>query len=98
MTTWQASTSERLRTLESDHRSLLIAFGAAFVVILGSMTGAYLSLATKQDAGFERVSAKIDSLASAVGDVKADVAVLKSDVAVLKADVAELKRGPTART
>jgi len=88
MTTWQASTSERLRTLESDYRSLLIAFGAAFVVIMGSMAAGYFSLASKQDAGFDRMSAKIDLMAAAVGDVKSDVAVLKSDVAALKQDSA----------
>ena len=88
MTTWQASTSERIRTLESDHRSLLLAFGAAFVVTTGSMAAGYFGLAAKQDAGFDRVSAKIDLLATAVGDVKSDVAVLKSDVAALKQDSA----------
>lgn len=95
VTAWQSSTSDRIGTLERDHRTLLVAFGAAFVFIIVMFAAGYLSLSAKMDSGFQRVDAgfdrlstKIDSLASTVGDVKTDVAVLKTDVAALKGDVA----------
>lgn len=79
MTAWQTSTSDRIGTLEKDHRALLLAFGAAFVFIIVMFAARYLSLSARMDAGFDRVSAKIDLLASTTADIKADVAVLKAD-------------------
>ncbi|MBX9614088.1 MAG: hypothetical protein K2X25_00700 [Caulobacteraceae bacterium] len=79
MSAWQSSTSDRIGTLERDHRALLLAFGAAFVFIIVMFAAGYLSLAAKLDAGFDRVSSKIDLMASDVSAVKADVAVLKAN-------------------
>ncbi len=86
MTAWQTSTSDRIGTLERDHRALLIAFGTAFVFIIVMFAAGYLALSAKVDAGFDRVSSKIDLLASTTADIKADVAVLKADVASIKSD------------
>ncbi|WP_396593757.1 hypothetical protein [Brevundimonas sp. R86498] len=79
MSAWQSSTSDRIGTLERDHRALLLAFGAAFVFIIVMFGAGYLSLAAKLDAGFDRVSSKIDLMASEVSGLKADVAVLKAN-------------------
>jgi outer membrane murein-binding lipoprotein Lpp len=88
MTAWQTSTSDRIGTLERDHRFLLTAFGAAFVFLIVMFAAGYLSLSakldsgtTRMDAGFDRIAGKVDLLASDVSDLKADVAVLKSDAA-----------------
>lgn len=85
MTAWQTSTNDRIGTLEKDHRALLVAFGAAFLFIIVMFASGYLALSARMDAGFDRVSskvdvlsAKVDLLASATSDIKADVAVLKA--------------------
>lgn len=69
--------SERVQRLESDHRALLMAFGAAFVILIGTFGAGYLALAAKIDAGFAQVGQKADTLSTAISQVHTDVAVLK---------------------
>ena len=91
MTAWQSSTSDRIGTLERDHRTLRVAFEAAFVFTIVMLAAGYLSLSAKLDAGLDRIGTKMDTLAAAVGEVRTDVAVLKTDFAALKTDVAAVK-------
>ncbi len=66
----------RIARLESDHRALLVAFGAAFVILIGTLGGGYLALANKIDSGFSGAAQKSDALTAQVADIKTDVAVL----------------------
>ena len=67
----------RVDRLESDHRALLIAFGAAFVVLIGVFGAGYLAISGQLNSGFN-ASAERDAATTA------SIAALRTDVAVLK--------------
>ena len=73
--------SNRVDRLENDHRALLIAFGAAFVILLGAFGGGFIFLAGKLDTGFSQVSQKIDTTNAVSAQIQSDVAVLKERTA-----------------
>ncbi len=84
MTAWQSSTSDRIGTLERDHRALLMAFGAAFVVLLTIFGGGFIAISSKIDAGFAASAQRDEATTASIAELRTDVAVLKADVAVLK--------------
>lgn len=67
---------KRVSTLEGDHRTLLIAFGAAFVILIGAFGGGYLALSTQMSSGFDRLGSKLDVISSDAAATKTHVAVL----------------------
>lgn len=73
--------SSRVDRLESEHRALLIAFGAAFVILLAAFGGGFVFLAGKLDTGFSQVSQKIDATNAVSAQILSDVAVLKERTA-----------------
>jgi outer membrane murein-binding lipoprotein Lpp len=67
----------RVDRLEGDHRALLIAFGAAFVIIIGAFAAGYIALAAKIDAGFAQSAQRTEGLSSNIAELKTDVAILR---------------------
>ena len=68
---------KRVSTLEGDHRALLIAFGAAFVILITALGGGYLALSNQISSGFDRAGTKFDVISSDIAQTKTDIAVLE---------------------
>lgn len=72
-----ATLEPRVKQVEADVRTLMIAFGAAFVVLILAFGGGYLALSAQQSASTERLATKLDSIGTQLSDVKTGVAVLE---------------------
>lgn|GEM_PF-5012458 len=68
---------KRISTLEGDHRALLVAFGAAFVILIAAFAGGYLALSNQISSGFDRIGNKLDAMSADIAQTKTDVAVLE---------------------
>lgn len=68
---------KRVSTLEGDHRALMIAFGAAFVILISAFGGGYLALSNQISSGFDRVGTKLDVMSGDIAQTKTDIAVLE---------------------